>query len=137
MKTFTGWQYLLIDLANQFGHDKLTFEDRIQWAEANLNDLEALADEAETKPLYHKAMQAIRKAQGGVPSGHMVGLDACCSGIQLMSVLTGCIKGATATGLVKPDERVDAYSSTTEVMGTILGNNVNISRDAAKHASER
>lgn len=44
MKTFTGWQYLLIDLANQFGHDKLTFEDRIQWAEANLNDLEALAD---------------------------------------------------------------------------------------------
>ena len=45
MKTFTGWQYLLIDLANQFGHDKLTFEDRIQWAEANLNALENLANE--------------------------------------------------------------------------------------------
>lgn len=82
-------------------------------------------------------MQAIRKAQGGAPSGHMVSLDACCSGIQLMSALTGCMQGATATGLVKPDERVDAYSYTTEVMGTILGNNVNISRDAAKHASER
>ena len=27
MKTFTGWHYLLIDLANQFGHDKMSFED--------------------------------------------------------------------------------------------------------------
>jgi len=134
MKTFTGWQYLLIDLANQFGHDKLVFEKRIEWAEANLNELEDLADQAETKPLYMKAMQAIRKAQAGIPSGHMVGLDACCSGIQLMSVLTGCVKGATATGLVNPNERSDAYTYTTQVMGTILGSSVNISRADAKQS---
>lgn len=134
MKEFSGWQYLLIDLANQFGHDKLVFEERIQWAEDNLSNLEALAEQAETKPLYNKAMQAIRKAQAGIPSGHMVGLDACCSGIQLMSVLTGCIKGATATGLVNPDERSDAYTYTTEVMGDILGNSVDISRADAKQS---
>jgi hypothetical protein len=45
MKTFTGWQYLLIDLANQFGHDKLVFEERIQWAQDNLSNLEALAEQ--------------------------------------------------------------------------------------------
>ncbi len=84
MKKFTGWQYLLIDLANQFGHDKLVFEERIQWAEDNLSNLEALVEQAETKPLYNKAMQAIRKAQTGIPSGHMVGLDACCMRVDSM-----------------------------------------------------
>ena len=134
MKTFTGWQYLLIDLANQFGHDKLVFEERIQWAQDNLSNLEALAEQAETKPMYTKAMLAVRKAQAGIPSGHMVGLDACCSGIQLMSVLTGCVKGATATGLVNPDERSDAYTYTTQVMSGILGNSVDISRADAKQS---
>lgn len=59
MKKFSGWEYLLIDLANQFGLDKLVFEERIQWATDNLGQLEALAEQAETQPLYHKAMQAV------------------------------------------------------------------------------
>jgi len=80
MKDYSGWQWLLIDAANQYGKDKLLFEERIQWTEANLNNLETLADQAETKPLYIKAVMAIRKAQQGLPTGHMVGVDACCSG---------------------------------------------------------
>ena len=100
MQTFSGWQYLLIDVCNQFGGDKLLFEERIQWAEENLDQLESLVDQAETKPLYMKAVQAVRKAQQGIPSGHLVGFDACCSGIQIMSAITGCEAGATATGLV-------------------------------------
>jgi hypothetical protein len=136
MKTFTGWQWLLIDAANQFGHDKWVFEDRIKWAEDNLNDLEALAPMADKKhlPLYLKAVQAIRKAQQGVPTGHMVGLDACCSGIQIMSVLTGCVNGARATGLVDPNRRADAYSDCTTEMQNLLGSAVNVARDDAKKA---
>lgn len=121
MTPFTGWQYLLIDVANQYGHDKKLFEERIQWAEDNLNDLEVLLPQAENKPLYQKAVMAIRKAQQGIPSGHLVGLDATCSGIQIMSALTGCVAGATATGLVDPNKRADAYTETTTVMNQILG----------------
>jgi len=136
MKTYTGWDYLLIDVANQFGHDKLIFEERIKWATDNLETLELLSAEAETKPLFMKAVMAVRKAQQGIPSGHMVGLDACCSGIQIMSVMTGCLKGATATGLINPNERADAYTKATQMMNTILGegNAVNISRQDAKQA---
>lgn len=134
MRQYSGWQWLLIDAANNFGHDKLRFEERIQWAEDNLGQLEQLADQAETKPLYLKAVMAIRKAQKGLPTGHMVGVDGVCSGVQMMSVLTGCVDGARATGLVDPDRRADAYTDTTTEMNKILGGTLKVSRADAKQA---
>lgn len=135
MTPYTGWQWLLIDAANQYGYDKLIFEERIKWAEANLLTLESLVDQAETKPLYIKAVMAIRKAQQGIPTGHMVAVDGICSGIQIMSALTGCTAGATATGLVDPNVRADAYTSVTNEMETILGGAVAVSRVDAKSAT--
>jgi DNA-directed RNA polymerase len=134
MQTFTGYEYLLIDVANQYGHDKMLFNDRIAWAELNMHHLEELTVSAEVKPLYAKAVQAIRKAQAHQPTGHLVGFDACCSGIQIMSAITGCIAGATATGLVDPNVRADAYSSVTSVMQDILGTQVSVTRKQAKEA---
>lgn len=134
MQVFTGFEYLLIDAANQYGLDKLTFNERIDWVKANLKDLEAQADKADNKPLYIKAVMAIRKAQNHEPTGHLVGFDACCSGIQVMSALTGCIAGATATGMVDPDVRADAYTSVTKAMQELLGAAVNVSRKDAKQA---
>lgn len=135
MVNYSGWQWLLIDAANQYGLDKLTFEKRIEWAEANLMILETLFEQAETKPLFFKAVSAIRKAQLHQPTGHMVGVDAVCSGIQIMSVLTGCVAGARATGLIDPDVRSDAYTAMTDAMATLLGGAVNVSRADAKRAT--
>ena len=137
MTNYTGWQYLLIDLANAFGLDKKLFEARIEWAEQNLHQLESLVDKADSKPLYVSAMLAIRKAQKGLPTGHLVGFDASNSGMQMMSVLTGCITGASYCGLIYPDVRSDAYSSCTELMNELLearGISVNVSRKDAKNA---
>ena len=82
MKTFTAFEYLLIDIANHFGLDKLRFEERIEWAKQNINNFEALQDQAETKtkPLFVKTMLAIRDVRQGKPTGHLVGFDAVCSG---------------------------------------------------------
>jgi len=116
MQLFTGWEYLLIDAANHAGYDKELFEARIQWAQDNLADLESLVDQADCPALYTKAVMAIRKAQRGEPTGHRVGLDAVCSGLQIMSALTGCISGAAATGLIDPNRRADAYTDLTSIM---------------------
>lgn len=136
MKTFTGWQYLLIDAANQFGLDKLTFEERINWTQTNLHQLEELADGKEFKerPLYLKAAMAIRTAQRNEPSGHLVGFDAVCSGMQIMSALTGCIEGARATGLVDQEIRADAYTDVTTKMCKLLGSINTIPRKKVKNA---
>jgi hypothetical protein len=138
MSTFTGWQYLLIDCANAYGLDKKLFEERIQWATENLEILESLAPKAETKPLFMKAVMAIRKAQAGLPTGHLVEFDATCSGLQIMSCLTGCMEGARATGLVDPDVRADAYSQVQKIMNEVLASqaiSVNVPREFAKKAT--
>jgi hypothetical protein len=134
MKTFSGFEYLLIDAANNYGLDKQTFEKRIAWSRTNLGTLEMHTDKAEVKPLFVKAVMAIRKAQKGLPTGHLVGFDAVCSGVQIMSALTGCIDGARATGLIDPDVRADAYSTCTDNMKAELGPGFNVSRAKAKDA---
>lgn len=134
MQHFTAWQYLLIDCANQFGLDKELFESRILWAETHLHRLEELVDQADNKPLFLKTVMAIRDAQAGKPIGHATGFDACCSGMQIMSTLTGCVSGATATGLVDPNRRADAYTETTDTMASQMGNGFVIDRKDVKSA---
>lgn len=123
LQEFTGYEYLLIDVANHFGLDKELYESRIKWAEIHLDKLEEMAVDApkKTRPLYIKAVQAIRGAQQGKPTGHLVGFDAICSGMQIMSVTTGCISGARATGLIEMNQRSDAYTEVTNEMGNVMG----------------
>lgn len=133
-KQYTAIEYMAIDVANHFGLDKLEFEDRIQWVKTNQDCLESLADKAEDKPLYVKSVNHFRKALQGLPTGHTVALDSCASGLQLMSVLTGCESGAYMTGLVDPNKRMDAYSKVTEYMSQLLDENIEVPRKDAKQA---
>lgn len=134
MLRYTGFEYLLIDVSNHFGMDKELFETRIQWGRDNLDRLESQTPLAESPLLFAKAVMAIRKAQLKLPTGHLVAMDACCSGLQIMSAITGCISGARSTGLVDPNRRADAYTEQTARMQGILGGNFSVSRKDAKAA---
>lgn len=134
MNCYSGFDYLLIDCANHFGMDKELFETRIQWGRDNLDQLESLTGQAENAYLFMKTVAAIRKAQLKVPTGHLVALDACCSGMQIMSAITGCFSGARATGLVDPNRRADAYTEQTQRMQAILGAHFTVARGDAKNA---
>lgn len=138
MKEFTGYEYLLIDIANNYGLDKIPFEDRIQWVYASMEVLETLLPEAENRPQYYKAVQTLRKVQAGLPTGHYVTLDASCSGIQIMSAATGCKAGAEATGLINPYEPSDAYSLITNKTNDLLhaqNLSIDVPRALAKKAT--
>lgn len=126
---FTGIEYLCIDIANTFGEDKAigfkgdkdTFDNRIQWVKDNFNKLEERIDEVnEDKYLYIKAVQALRKVCKGEPTGHLIALDATCSGLQILSALTGCKSGARITNLLPSKTRYDAYTEITSAMQTLL-----------------
>jgi hypothetical protein len=138
MKLYSAFEWILIDIATQKGLDKCTFEERIQWTKDNIKDLEKFfSEEWKEKPLYIKAVMALRDVQKGKPTGHMVGVDASASGMQIMSALTGCIKGAEATGLINPDVRADVYTEATKVMNKVLhehGLSVSVDRADMKRA---
>lgn len=139
MKAYSAWEYLCIDVANNHfsGLDKKTFETRIDWVQSHISTLEDEAHGEETwkeRPLYIKAVSALRKAQRGEPTGHLVGFDAVCSGMQIMSALTGCRNGARATGLVDQDRRADAYTDCTNLMSQILGKTITGARKKVKAA---
>lgn len=138
MKEFNPMQYMAIDIANHFGLDKLTYEDRIQWVKDNIGNLESQTKKAEEPQLYWKAVNAFRKAQNGEAIGHTVALDSVCSGLQIMSALMNCKSGAELTGLIDPDKRSDAYTEITEYMNILLKKDkikgVKVSRKDSKQA---
>ena len=79
-KEYTPMQYLAIDIANQMGYDKQTFESRISWVKTNRDKLESYQDQAEEPMLFKKAVNAFRQAEEGIPTGHVIGLDSASSG---------------------------------------------------------
>ena len=121
MQSFTPYEYLLIDVANNFGLDKELYETRIEWATKNLDILEELVVDAEAKNMYWKSVDAIRCAQNGIPTGHLVGFDSAASGIQLLSVMARCNTGMLNTGVinsVNPKGAPDIYKKCTSVMNS-------------------
>ena len=133
MKTYTGIEYLKIDVANHFGEDKELFQERIDWTDYNDEGLEELADEADDYYRYNAAVKALRQAQNGIPTGYLVGMDACASGPQLYSVLIGDKVGAANTG-VTGDSRQDLYGTLTHEMNNLLESIEDHSRKEIKSA---
>lgn len=135
MQSFNPIEYLCIDVANSYGKDKQLFTDRIQWVKENNSNLENLISTADDPALYVKAVLALREVQAGKPTGHMISLDAICSGIQVMSAITNCIAGGKATGIVDTGFRPDAYSAVTAEMNRLLGDSsIQVKQADAKKA---
>lgn len=135
MKTYTPFEFLCIDIANQAGLDKKLFEQRVQWVKDNFNQLMVIDTPKKERPLYVKAVMALYTACRNIPTGHMVGLDATCSGMSIMSVVTKCYNGCLATNLIDPDVRNDAYTMVTDEASKTLGGNLVIDRSDAKQAT--
>lgn len=131
-KEYSPMQYIAIDVANQQGLDKLTYEDRLDWVKSNLDRLEEHTEQAEKPYLYAKSVRALRKALKGEAIGHAVSLDAVCSGMQVMSAVMACEQGCSITGLVHENVRSDAYTSVTEAMNETMP--IEVSRKDAKDA---
>ena len=148
MDKFTGLEYLKIDIANNFGKDKLNYIDRIEWfntelaprikANSSIQDLMLEAEYAEEPELAFAGLQAYVKYLNREPSGYQISFDSTSSGIQIMSALTTDPSGMILTNLTYPEQRLDAY---TEIYNIFLEWNkqypnqeISISRENIKSA---
>lgn len=115
------WRWLYIHMANQFGHDKLSHDDRIEWAEKNWPMLVRCGRD----PLEHRewmdadepwqalacCFEANRIEVEGrdTPSHLIVAMDGTCNGLQHFSAMLRDEVGGTATNLVPSDKPSDIY----------------------------
>ena len=121
MIKYSDFEYLLIAIANAYGKDKLLFEERIEWVKQNGKRLMSMADTADDKPLFVRAvMELNRLKEGATTTQFMCGLDATASGIQVLSCMANDITAASHVGLVDPNKRCDAYVSQVNLMNKYL-----------------
>lgn len=140
MQLLTAREYLKVDIANNYGLDKKTWDERISWFDENEANLLNLVDEAEESALFYAGVNAWKDMKAGKPIGYAVALDATSSGLQLLSCLTGDRSAAELCNVVnymgengKPLRR-DAYTVIYHKMLDILGEASRIKRSDTKQA---
>jgi len=141
MQKFKALDYLKIDIANSFGHDKLTWNQRIEWFDSiKDSNLAELIQQADEPAMFYAGCKAYNDALAGVPSGYMISLDATSSGLQLLAALTGCRKSAELCNVVpflgsnNEVARTDAYTSIYMEMLARVGEEAKITRSDTKQA---
>ena len=137
MQKFTGLEYLKIAIANGYGLDKKSWKERIDWVDANRPNLSLLAKDgkADEPCLMLGAIEALNKAEKGLPTGYPISLDATSSGLQILSVLTCDERAAALCNIINIGSRADAYTTVYKHMLNALGDdNKQIKREHVKKA---
>lgn len=133
-QTFTGKEYLKIDIANNFGLDKLSWDDRIAWFDTEETRLHSLLKQSEEPALFYAGIQAWEATKKGQPSGYPISLDATCSGIQILAALACDRDAAKLCNVVDTGQREDAYTAIYREMVRKLGDTSKIGRKQTKTA---
>lgn len=133
-QTFSGKEYLKIDIANHYGLDKQSFDDRIAWFDKNEHQLDELVASAEEPALFYAGKKAWGDVKNGHPIGYMISLDATSSGLQLLAALTGDRSAAELCNVVNTGNREDAYDGIYRRMLHTVRDTAKVSRAMAKDA---
>lgn len=135
-----GINNLMIAIANSAGYDKLSWESRIEKTSELLDSHVYLDGDEVTintsgiaEPiLFTKYVKALVDSRCNIPCHTPVALDCTASGLQIMSVLTGCINTAEHTNIIDKGGRVDVYTAVVEHMNAILLPEEHVDRDLVK-----
>lgn len=149
-QTFTPLQYLMIDVATNFGLDRENWDTRLDWFADNTPALREILEisvtnhrelrkhplmkTADSPALFFTALKAWEKAERGEPVAHPVSLDATASGAQIMAIVTGCEASAKLCNVVDTVSRKDLYTEITASLQTRVANPGSVTRGRAKGA---
>lgn len=110
MLTKDGLYWLKIHIANNFGIDKLSYDERVSWVDDNTKDLLEYArnpmdtintwNDADEPLMFLAGCKSLLDYTEGKPVDLPISLDATCSGLQLYSGLLMDKEGAEAVNVV-------------------------------------
>ena len=118
--TDRGWYWLKVDIANAFGLDKLTWDERVAYVDEHITDMlaniDAWSEKADDKLLAKSALLAYQESLATGKSSHIVRLDATTSGPQIMSVLTRDVVGMQRFNVIGSSVRRDFYTEVAQAI---------------------
>ena len=126
--TEEGIYWLKVALANARGYDKLTYDERVEYVDENLNDILRCSEsplemtsfwtEADEPLMFLSGCKALSDALEGKLVHYPVPLDATCSGIQIYSGLLMDEEGARAVNVINNDtgRPADIYKEVADVV---------------------
>lgn len=122
IKSKSASDWLAIHVANTYGNDKLSFEDRIKWTEDNTSMIQAIADDPIENRRYWTDTDSpfcflaacfewseFKKQGYGYMSCLPIAQDGTCSGLQHYSALLRDSVGGAAVNLIPTDKPQDIY----------------------------
>ena len=120
--TTSGLKYLQIDIANCYGLDKKSYQERIDYVANNSNDkLVSERINADSPYEYRNAVEQYERACMGYPVEHITYLDCTNQALQLYAVLTSCKDTAYLCNISSGDELTDAYGVLANAMNELTG----------------
>ena len=128
-QTERGRWWLKIHIANNFGVDKVSFEDRVKWVDEHEAELRASVEDPISNRFWTEAddkhqWQALAAAHDLYVDPEWtqvaVQMDGSCNGIQHWSAMGRDTIGATATNLIDSEVPNDLYSEVADELKTLL-----------------
>jgi len=111
----SGLHWLKVHIANNYGLDKSSFDDRVLWVDNNMDEILRIANEpmatvelwneADEPLMYLAGCKALLDHTEGKPVSLPVSLDATCSGLQLYSGLLKDKEGAEAVNVIDRSDK--------------------------------
>lgn len=112
MQKLSGLEYLKAEIAclHDKTMEKKTWDERIAYFNStSIHDAE-IVKKASNPIGLRAAIKAYDEAQLGLPIGYMISLDACSSGLQILSLLVSCPKSFDLCG-GRSDKCIDSYTT--------------------------
>lgn len=140
--TESGYEWLIINIANLFGDDKLLFPERIAKYDLPIEDLRAMAGDADSPIEFMNAVDALEDYNKTGECNSLVYLDASNQALQMYAVLTGDKETAKICNLASGDNIEDAYKDFANLINIAIGrdylvrNNTKIALMTAMYGKE-
>jgi DNA-directed RNA polymerase len=124
----SGGYWLCVHLANLFGNDKISFDDRVLWVQMHHNEITQSAQRPFEYTWWTEADEpwcflaacfeyAAWQTQGDSYVSHLpIAMDGSCSGLQHFSAMLRDQRGAAATNLTNTDMPSDIYREVLHVV---------------------
>lgn len=141
MEHFSGCDWLRINVANQFGYDKLTYEERLDKSEEFVksikdigleNTIKKYAPEADEPNMFTRGLIGINDVIQTGETNILIGQDAASSGPQIDTTSLRDIQGMVNTGAIS-DRVPDVYSAVQSNMQKSI--KINLMREQVKKAT--